>query len=147
MYATRADVEASWGAGEVERWSVREGDPLGAISVASAIAHVAGRIDAALSVRFKLPLAETPEVLKAVAVDLVAARLAGGDGSQMTDVLREREKQARTDLRDIAKGELNLGLPAKDIAHSGAVLAGSGPRPVLVGPSTRPMSREALRGF
>lgn len=125
-YATRDDMVQAYGEQLVTRLSKRPEDPTGAGVVAGALAHADSLIDAELSVRFALPLAEVPVVLRQLAVDLAVTRLPTS-ADTMTDELRRRGEVARKDLRAIAEGRMNLGLPARGPTDTG--------RPVL-GPVT-----------
>lgn len=140
MYASRSDLEIAFGRETVDRWAIREEDPLGDAAVAQAIAHATALIDAHISVRFPLPLPETPKVLADVACELTAARLAT-TADQMTDEMRRREKQARHDLREIAEGRMNLGLPTP------AGQTGVRPRPIFGMGGSKLFSRDSLRAL
>lgn len=146
-YATRADLVDAYGLETVERLSIRPGDPDGAGSVARALAYADALIDAQLSVRFVLPLASVPPVLRTVAEDLAIARMAT-TADLGTDELRRREDRARVELREIATGKMNLGLPAIGAgAGEGAQAAGASPRPILGPAGSRLFSRDTLRSF
>lgn len=141
MYAQSADLVAAWGQDTVTRLSVSDSDPSGQGTTAAALAYASSIIDAQLSVRFALPLAEVPQVLTDVAVDLTIDRLANS-ADQSTEIIRDRAKRARTDLREIADGRMHLGLPARSPTDS--------PRPVLarVTPGVdKMMTRSTLRGL
>lgn len=141
-YATRDDLVQAYGENLVKRASSgRAEDPTGASAVAGALSFADSMIDAQLSVRFALPLSSVPAVLRQVAVDLAVARMANS-ADLMTDELRRREDRARSDLRAIAEGRMNLGLPAKDATEAG--------RPVLaqVSPGgSKIFTRDSLRGL
>lgn len=140
MYASRADLNAAHGPDLVARLAMRPEVEDDAQTVARAIADVTGMIDARLSVRFALPLPVVPDVLRAIAVDLVVARLASGDGGiGLTDDLKRREDQARVDLKAIAEGKMNLGLP---VAHQG-----ERPSPIVSSTGGKLFARDRLRGF
>lgn len=139
MYASRTDLEQAYGLSMVERLSIRPDDPDGSESVARALAYAEGLIDAQLSVRFALPLAAVPPMLTTIAVDLAIGRMAT-TADLGTDEMRRREDRARSELRQIAKGEMNLGLPSAD-----APLAR--PRPVLGPGGSKVFNRDSLRGL
>ena len=122
-YATREDMVQAYGEQLVMRLSKRPEDTTGAGAVAGALAYAASVIDAELSVRFALPLAEVPAVLRQVAVDLAVTRLPTS-ADTMTDELRRRSEVARKDLRAIAEGRMNLGLPARSPTDTGRPVLG-----------------------
>lgn len=137
-YATRDDLNAAFGRDLVDRLAVRPEDETGAKAVARALSYSAGLIDAALSVRFTLPLPSVPPLLRDIATDLAVARLAS-DAVSLTDDLKDREKMARADLDKVATGRMNLGLPS----------AGEGdrPQPILGPGGDKLFTRKRLRGF
>lgn len=140
MYATRDDLDAAHGPDLVARLAARPGVEDDAQTVARTLSDVAAVIDARLSVRFALPLPVVPEVLRTIAIDLAVARLASGDGGiGLTDDLKRREDQARSDLKAIAKGEMNLGLPVAD--------QGQRPQPIVSSTGGKLFTRDRLRGF
>lgn len=140
MYATRDDLNAAHGPDLVARLAARPDVEDDTQTVARALSDVAAVIDGRLSVRFALPLPVVPEVLRTIAIDLVIARLASGDGGiGLTDDLKRREDQARSDLKAISKGEMNLGLP---VAHQG-----ERPQPIVSSTGGKLFTRPRLRGL
>lgn len=143
MYAARADLVEAFGSDNVDRLSIRHdadgGADDGSEAVTRALTYADGLIDAALSVRFSLPLAAVPMILTAIACDLAMARLASADAAQLTDDLKHREKQARADLRAISEGQMNLGLPS--------VHQGERPQPIVASTGGKLFTRDRLRGF
>lgn len=139
-YATRDDLVEAWGADTVTRLSTRGGqDP--ADVVARALDYAGGAVDAQLGVRFALPLESTPVVLRDVVVDTALGRLAVS-ADLATETILDREKRARTTLREIAEGRMSLGLPART--------PGESPRPVLArvqGGGSKLFTRDELRGL
>ncbi len=76
-----------------------------------------------------------------VCVDLAIDRMANS-ADQSTDIIRDRAKRARTDLREIAEGKMNLGLPP--------LIPGQSPQPVLARVTRgmdKLMTRQDLRGL
>ncbi|MFC5372886.1 phage protein Gp36 family protein [Brevundimonas faecalis] len=139
-YASRDDLNAAHGPDQVARLAARPGIEDDTQTVARALSDVASVIDARLSVRFTLPLPVVPEILRTIAVDLVIARLAAGDGGLLlTDDLKHRETQARADLKAIADGTMNLGLPAAN--------QGERPKPIVTSTGGKLFTRPRLRGF
>lgn len=137
-YAARQDLNEAFGVEMIDRLAARPDDLGGDQAVARALSYADSIIDAALSVRFTLPV-ETSPVLTAIAVDLAVARLAGADALTLTDDIKHREKTARADLKDIASGALSLGLTAQRPGRS--------PRPVVNGSGGKLFTRDSLRRF
>lgn len=141
IYASRDDLVKAYGANAVTRVSVRDEDPDGSQTVAAALAYASSLIDAQLSVRFALPLAIVPALLITLCAELAVPYMAN-TADQMTEQFQKRADQARADLEAIAKGRMNLGLPALNADDS--------PRPVLaqVTPGrSKLFTRDDLRGL
>lgn len=138
MYATRDDLNAAFGPDQVERLAARPQVDDDATTVARALSHASGVIDGRLSVRFALPLPSIPDVLRDIACDLAIARLAS-DATGLTDDLKRREDQAHANLKAIAEGKMNLGLPTVD--HGGR------PQPIVASTGGKLFTRDRLRGF
>lgn len=137
-YATRDDLNDAFGPDMVTRLAARPDVEDDGQTVARALDFAAGVIDGRLSVRFTLPLPVVPKVLRDIACDLAIARLAS-DATGLTDDLKRREDQARADLKAIAEGRMNLGLPA---AHEG-----ERPQPVVASTGGKLFTRDRLRGL
>lgn len=138
MYATRDDLNAAFGPDMVERLAARHEVEDDATTVARALSHASAKIDARLSVRFALPLPVVPDILRDIACDLAIARLAA-DAVGLTDDLKRREDKAEADLRAIAEGKMNLGLP---VAHQG-----ERPQPIVSASGGKLFTRDSLRGL
>lgn len=87
--------------------------------LASAIDDIEALIIAKLAVRYAMPLATVPRVLRNIACDLVRARLYE---DRITDHVKDREKAALQLLDQIAAGQLSLGLD--DLQQPTAVIDG-----------------------
>ncbi len=76
------------------------------------INDVGEKINAHLRGRYALPLAEKPDLLKAIALDLVryALYLRRPDGGDLPDAVVRAYKTANEDLEKINKGDLSLGV-------------------------------------
>jgi phage gp36-like protein len=140
-YATRLDLEAAWSEQTVLRLAARDGDETGGEAVNAALAFADNLINAQLGVRFALPLPQVPPLLVSVGVDLAIDRLAA-TADMATDLIIERGKQARADLKAIGEGKMELGLPTR--VSGGAGSGGPSVRPIvgpggskLFGPETR----------
>jgi len=138
-YCARDDLNSAFSADLVDRLAIRPGDEDGSEAVARAIAYAGGVIDAALSVRFTLPLPTVPALLRDIACDLAVPRLASADVAMLTDDLKHREKQARADLKAISEGTMNLGLPTTQ--------EGQRPQPIVSSSGGKLFTRERLRGL
>jgi phage gp36-like protein len=142
-YATRLDLEAAWSEQTVLRLASRDGDETGSAAVGAAISYATNVIDAQLGVRFALPLPVAPPLLVSIGVDLAIDRLAA-TADMATDLIIERGKQARADLKAIATGQMELGLPTRVVGGATGGTAGPSVRPIvgpggskLFGPETR----------
>jgi phage gp36-like protein len=140
-YATRLDLEKAWSSETVLRLAARDGDNNGNQGVASALDFAGALIDAQLGVRFALPLAVVPGLLVAIGVDLAIDRLAA-TADMSTEIIMERAKQARADLKAIGEGKMELGLPTRAVV--GGTSQSNSARPIvgpggskLFGPQTR----------
>lgn len=138
MYASRDDLNAAYGPDQVARLAARPEVEDDAQTVARALSHAAGVIDGRLSVRFALPLPMVPDLIRDIACDLAIARLAA-DAVGLTDDLKRREDQALANLKAVAEGKMNLGLP---VAHQG-----ERPSPVVSSTGGKLFARDRLRGF
>lgn len=138
MYATRDDLNAAFGPEQVARLAARSEVEDDAATVARALSHAAGVIDGRLSVRFALPLPVVPDLLRDIACDLALARLAS-DATGLTDDLKRREEQALANLKAVAEGKMNLGLP---VPHQG-----ERPQPIVSSTGGKLFTRDRLRGF
>lgn len=139
MYAARDDLDRAFSADMVDRLSIRPDDEDGSEAVARALTYAGGLADAALSVRFTLPLPVVPELLRDLVCDIAMARLASAGDATLTDDLKARDKQARADLKSIATGEMNLGLPS--------VSEGARPSPIVASTGGKIFTRDQMRGF
>lgn len=104
-YLTAEEYVARFGIQEtVSLTDERGGETVGQ-ALGKALSDAAARIEAYLANRHALPLATTPEVLKAIAADLARERLFT---NHPTEEVTRRADQARKDLRDIGSGALVL---------------------------------------
>ena len=104
-YADRAALEARFGAGEVAELLARfadGGDPDAAL--AQQLGEIDSLIDSYLRSAYRLPLAEVPALLRALACDISRYRLY----QEPPDAVSDRHAGAMRQLRDIAAGKLQL---------------------------------------
>lgn len=129
-YATRAEMEARYGAEELAQLTDRLGTGLVADDVlARALADADAEVDAYLGGRYTLPLTSTPPVLVRVACDIARYRLWADMASEE---VRARYEDARRMLEQIASGAVRLGsLSAGTPKPEGLAAAKSGRTPVF----------------
>ena len=124
-YATRADIETIYGGDELRSALNLAADAVlsagDTARVDQALTETAGQIDAYVGVRYTLPLAIVPEMLKASAVDMTLYRLALRNG-RPRDELRKRFEDAVAFLKALSEGKARLA----GIDTPGAAIAGAG---------------------
>lgn len=118
-YATRADIEASYGARHLD--TLLPADVDADIAVARAAVAASAIVDSYLSLRYRLPLPYTPEVVRDWAMDITCWKVAPAD-IRLTEEISNRAKAAIAALKDIAAGKTQ-------IAELEAAGAGLGPDP------------------
>lgn len=129
-YATRADIEALYGADELRSVLnlARNQVELSAEDIArvdQALSEVGSQIDAYLGTRYSLPLAQIPEVLRAFAIDMAIYRMALRNG-RPRDELRTRYEDATKFLIAVSSGKANLpGIDTGNGAADPAAASGS----------------------
>lgn len=110
-YATRADIETLYGGEELRSaLNLARDAELSSGDIArvdQALAETSSQIDSYIGVRYALPLASVPDVLRAFAVDMTVYRLALRLG-RPRDELRKRYEDAIGYLKSVAKGEADL---------------------------------------
>lgn len=105
-----------------------------------ALADASDEIDGYLQGRYQLPLAEVPKHLKLLACDIALYRLLVLRPLGDIEDARKRYEDALRYLRQVSRGEVQLGLSAQDVAAP----QGSGPE--MISP-TRVFDRDGMRGF
>ena len=140
-YATRADLEARYGAQEIARLADAD-TPAGAAGddarIVAARADAAAEIDAALSPAFEWPLAGGPwPALTAIACDLARARLYD---DEVPAAVTDNAHRARRTLEQLADGRLRLvdASGAEAVRRRAMGARTTGPAPVF--------TRAQLRG-
>lgn len=129
-YATRAEMEARYGAEELAQLTDRLGTGLVADDVlARALADADAEVDAYLAGRFSLPLPSAPAVLVRVACDIARYRLWADMASAE---VRTRYEDARRLLEAIANGTARLTPEAVNTPKPTSMAsAKAGPAPVF----------------
>jgi phage gp36-like protein len=139
-YATEAALAERYGTDLLVQITDRATPPAGLVDagvVARALADTDATIDAALGVRYLLPLRDVPAVVVDLALAIAIYKLHRFVPDQK---IRDDYDQALRDLRAIAKGELKL-----DVA--GVEPAGNGSGGVRVTDRDRPLTADTLTGF
>lgn len=145
-YAIQSDITAAYGPDALLA-ADRDGD--GAVdgdAVTAALNSAAAEIDAALAVRYDLPIAGEHLHLTQICIDIAVYRMSNARG-YVTDEQRLRYEDARAALRDYASGKAALVLPADPDADPDDLVAGGGPRPIVAGGPPRIFGRNSMRGF
>lgn len=141
-YATQADIADLYGP-DALYVADRDGDGVAdAVAVTRALSSAKDEIDSYLGVRYRLPLAAVPGILRQYAVDIALYRLALSR-EVLSEEHRTRYDDALAALKRIAEGKAILVLPADPEAEDD----GQGPRPIVSGGPARIFSREKMRGL
>lgn len=119
-YAQKQDMIDRFGETELIQLTDRAEPPVGLIDEAvmdRALEDADGDIDAALAVRYTLPLASVPKILKRAACDI--ARYYLYDDVPGEDI-RKRYEDAKKLLLQLATGAVTLGVDAGDVPIAAA---------------------------
>lgn len=136
-YITQAELIDRFGEDVLKQLADRDGDnAIDQDVIDRAIADANAVIDGYLKVRYTLPLASVPPLLKPIAADLVFYQLHAHGAPEEA---RNRQKAAIRQLEGLAKGTQRL-----DVA--GAEPAAPGERPRVEGPK-RLFDRGDLEGY
>lgn len=119
-YATKQDIIDRYGPIDLLISSDRDGDQVEDTNVVTAaLDDGAGEINAWISARHDLPLAEVPDILKSCNVDIAFYRL-NFRASTLTDEIKARYTQCIELMQAIAEGEASLGLDDPPVSIGGA---------------------------
>lgn len=143
-YATQADIVEIYGA---DALVVADRDGNGtpdAAAIARALGAASDEIDAHIGIRFALPLAIVPGMLRQHAVDIGVYRLAQ-TADVLTEELRRRYEDAISLLRRIAEGKATLVFPPAEPGEGEEEPADNSPQPIVVAGPPRLFSRERMR--
>ena len=119
-YCTRQDLVARIGEPLLVELSDLEREGVSnEARIAAAIADATAEIDSYARARYDVPLSPVPEVVRALAVDLVVYRLLaarGFDKASADEAVVDKHKAAVAWLQRLASGQVTLGVerPAKD---------------------------------
>jgi phage gp36-like protein len=137
MYATRADLEKHLAPEELIQLTDDDRDGAADAGVIEqALADAQAEIDGYVATRYQLPLAETPALLRRVAVDLALARLYARR-DLTTEARAKQHDDAVALLKRLADGTVTLGLTPSSRAT---------PPPSIVS-GDRLFTRARTRGF
>lgn len=143
-YATKADIEELYGADALFA-ADHDGDGVAEDApVLRAIEEADAEIDSSIGVRYPLPLAETPRILRRLSVDIAIYRLALSR-DVLTEELRTRYEDATKTLDAIATGKKSLNLAAPDSGGDDDGPSFEAPRPIVQTGPEREFSREKMR--
>lgn len=118
-YCTLADLEAAATRRRLSEATDGDAstDEVVVAVVDPAIAAAGALIDGYLGKRYPLPLPMVPELIRRLAVDITLHGLfARVQDGEMSEGIRDRNKEALRVLDLIRQGEISLGLPANDPA-------------------------------
>lgn len=145
-YATQADIVELYGAHALVV-ADRDGDGTpDAAAIARALGSASDEIDSHIGVRFALPLAAVPGMLRQLAVDIAVYRLAQ-TADVLTEELRQRYEDAIGLLRRIAEGKATLVFPPVEPGEGeeGGEPVDNSPQPIVVAGPERLFSRAKMR--
>lgn len=121
MYATVADMQARYGAQLLAMAGKTEAGQVDLDAVERALVAATSEIDAVLSVRYAVPVAPVPPLLRRIAEDLAASALPR-NGAEQASMYERRGREARDQLDKLAMGKADLGV--KPAQPSGPVTGG-----------------------
>lgn len=98
----------------------RSTNALNDVWIEEALKTADAEINGRLSRRYVLPLLTVPDMLRAIAITIAFYWLADRD-QQATNLLEERYQRAIDQLKEIASGKLDLGLPTPDQPQEGQI--------------------------
>lgn len=139
-YATLAGLTDRYGADLLLQLADRATPPAGVVDadvVGAALANADAVIDAALAVRYRLPLAAVPAIVADLAEAIAIYKL---HRFSPEPKIKDEYDQALRDLRDLAEGRKKLDLAGVEPTSSGAGGVQAIDRP-------RPLTPETMTGF
>ena len=104
MYATKNDLEARFGEGEIQQLEAMQ---TVANSIEGALQDASEEIDSYIAVRYNIPLPETPSTLKRIACNIARYRLYF---QQPTEEIENRYKAEIDFLKRVADGKAVLNV-------------------------------------
>lgn len=140
MYASAQDLQERYPERDLIQLTDADGEQLDVARLERALADASAEIDGYLQGRYTLPLAKPPQHLTLLACDIAMYRLQVLRPLGDIEDARERYEDALRYLRQVARGEVQLGLSEDGVAAP----QGSGPE--MISPR-RTFTRDAMRGF
>ena len=141
-YATIDDITDLYGADALYVADRDQDGVADATAVERALSSASAEIDAHIGVRYALPLADVPEFLKTICVDIAVYRLA-----LSTDVLSDEHRRRYEDalgfLKRVSDGKAALQFTSSAPDEDGEPSAG--PRPIVSEGPERLFSRAKMR--
>lgn len=104
-YATRADIEAIYGAKHLETLVPVDVDM--DVAVARALDDAQALVDTYLGTRYTLPLSIVPRLVRGFTIDIACWKLTPAD-DRLTEEITKRAKAAIETLKDIAAGKAKI---------------------------------------
>ncbi|WP_456390246.1 gp436 family protein [Profundibacter sp.] len=142
-YATQADIITIYSE-DALFVADRDGDGMvDADAVTRALDMASSEIDSFLGVRYDVPLASAPEVIKQIAVDFAIYRLALSS-DVLSEEHRQRYKDGKEHLIRFGEGKAYLDLPAEPLGEGETPLP-DGPQPIVSGGPEKLFTREKTR--
>jgi len=120
-YCDIGDLIEQYGGEMIARLTDKANKPASTIDpiiAGRAISDACAEIDLYLHSRYKLPLTDTPSIIKRLACTLAFANLHAEEKNDHP--AHERAKEARSTLRNIANSSLSIGLSEKGEAIEGS---------------------------
>jgi phage gp36-like protein len=122
MYASSDDMIESFGEREARTLSDRElAGSVDADVLGKGLAKATDEINGYIAGRYKLPLPQTPPILKGICCDIARYRLTGTERT-CSDEIRDRYRDAIRYLEKVANGTVTLGV----FADTGAAVPSAG---------------------
>lgn len=149
-YATQADILTAYGP-DALYMADRDGDgAIDADAVTRNLETASSEIDSYIGVRYDLPLAIVPDLVRQFAVDIALYRISS-TADVMTEEIRKRYDDAIKALMRISEGKAILIFPEDPNApvdpDAEPSELSSGPKPIAVGGPERIFSREKMEGL
>lgn len=147
-YATQTDIEELYGADALVA-ADRDGDGVAdAPAVTRALSDASDEIDTYLAVRYAVPLAEVPAIVRQLAVDLSLYRLALTE-DVLTEELTRRRDEAIKSLQRLADGKQRLVFPSDGTidADGDGEIDDNSPRPIVQSGPEREFTRDKMKGL
>lgn len=141
-YATPEDIVTLYGSAALYVADHDRDGEADDTAVLRALQSASDEIDSFIGVRYRLPLAHVPGILRNHCVDIAVYRLALS-ADVLSEEHRRRYEDAIAHLKRLADGKATLVFPADPEAPD----EGTGPRPIVSEGPPRLFSRAQMRDF